>query len=97
MMLGIPNELYWDSTREEVDAIFAMKLQYDKAQNKAANLRAGLVAATLINIHRKKGTPAVKPMDFVVQKRQYMSPKEAVVFMDQWAKNAGSKVREKNK
>ena len=23
--------------------------------------------------------------------------KEAVVFMDQWAKNAGSKVREKNK
>ncbi|GAF67928.1 unnamed protein product [marine sediment metagenome] len=98
-MIGMPNELYWDSTREEVDAVFRQRADYDAAQNKAANLRAGLVAATLINIYRKPGARTVKPSDFVVQERQYMSPKEGRTFMDRWAatENADRTVRGKSK
>lgn len=88
IICGIPNELYWELTPEEVDALFRVKSKYDRALHEAAILRAGLVAATIVNVHRKKGARMVHPHDFLKRPRRekdYMSPEEGRAFMARWA------------
>lgn len=57
----------------------------DKTLARAADLRAGLIAATYVNMHRKKGARLVQPGDFIRGPRRYMSIDEAQNFMDKWA------------
>jgi len=73
--------MFWDLTIHEVGAVFDRNADRERA----ANLRAGLVAATIANVHRKKGAPMMKPSDFLRQPIVRMSPKEAAQFMDTWA------------
>ncbi len=54
-------------------------------QERRANLRAGLIAATILNVHRKRGTRMFYPEDFVKSPRVYMSVEEGAQFMDKWA------------
>ncbi len=58
-------------------------------RERQANLRAGLIAATIINSnpYRRKGARRVQPGDFIKREPQYMSPEEGVKFMDRWAGN----------
>ena len=79
----MPNDLFWSLTSVEIEAFLEEKAK----QIRAEDLRAGLVAATLENIHRKKGARAVRPSDFIrdTSPRSYMSPEEGAKFMDQWA------------
>lgn len=56
-------------------------------QERHANLRAGLIAATIMNVRRKRGASLVKASDFLKEPatdENRMSPKEAGNFMDQW-------------
>ncbi len=76
------DEEYWNSTQEEVSAV----LDHVALVEKQANLRAGLVAAVITNVHRKKGSRLVQPADFLKTPRVHMSVEEASKFMDTWAK-----------
>lgn len=57
-------------------------------QDRAATLRAGLVAATIVNVHRRKGSRLVQPGDFIREApkaEDYMDVETAKSFMDRWA------------
>lgn len=85
---GLPDELFWDSTIQEVEEVLARRREQDRAEW----TRAGMVAATIVNVHRPKGRPAVKPSDFFQERRapresDYMSVEESIRAMDAWAKS----------
>ena len=84
MAIGIPDELFWRLTQVEVMAV----LQEVALQERQANLRAGLIAATICNAnpYRKKGARFLQPEDFIKGPRQYMSLEEGTRFMDRWAR-----------
>lgn len=55
---------------------------------RAAYLRAGLVAATIINVNRRKGARLVQAKDFFKEPRKegdHMSTAEAAAHLDRWA------------
>jgi len=82
---GIPNELIWDLAIPEIEAVVKLKVEDDRA----ATLRAGLIAATVLNVNRKKGTRLVQPTDFVSMPDDYLSPEQAASYMDAWANTTG--------
>lgn len=52
-------------------------------------LRAGLIAATIVNVNRRKGQRLVQPGDFIrerIKPDDFMSVEEATAKMDGWAK-----------
>lgn len=59
-------------------------------QDRAATLRAGLIAATILNVNRRKGTPLVQPQDFLAENDEWLTPEQAAEFMDKWAASQGS-------
>lgn len=76
--------MFWRLAAPEVEAV----LERRQSLERAAYLRAGLVAATVVNVHRKPGTPLVKPGDFLRERpkpEDYMDVEEAQVFLDHWA------------
>jgi hypothetical protein len=95
MVAGIPDEKYWELTLEEVRAVLELRAREQAALARAADLRAGLVAATLVNIFRKKGKKPVQPTDFIRGPRKPMSPEAARSFMNRWARGINSDVGKK--
>lgn len=84
MTAGISNELFWTLTPREVEEILKRRGEEERSRN----LRAGLVAATIINVHKKKGAPLTKPADFLRSRPQpgdYMDLKQSVRALDAWA------------
>ena len=79
----LPPDLFWELTFREVEAVLERCID----KTRAANLRAGLVAATIANVHRRKGARMLTPSDFIVQPVQHMSIEEATTFMDRWAES----------
>jgi hypothetical protein len=79
---GIPHELFWELSIPEVEAVIEQRV----AEQRAQTLRAGLIAATILNVHRSKGQPLVQPHDFLPGQDQFLTPEEAMAFMDRWAK-----------
>lgn len=78
------DELYWRLTLEEVSAV----LKQRQTEEQRADLRAGLVAATVANVHRRKGQRAIQPRDFFGEgRRRHMTPQEGARFMRRWAKS----------
>ena len=82
MTCGIPHELFWELSIPEVEAVVERRVEEQRAQT----LRAGLIAATILNVHRAKGQPLVQPQDFLADRDQFLSSEEAMAFMDRWAK-----------
>lgn len=83
--------MFWELAPPEVEAILERQNDLERARY----LRAGLVAATIVNVHRKPGAPLVKPGDFIRERprpEDYMDVEEARVFLDRWAEmqNAAS-------
>jgi len=62
----------------EVEAVFQRQHERDRQEH----LRFGLIAATLVNVHRRKGARIVKPSDFLEAPKQHLSPKDSVSFLD---------------
>ncbi len=74
-------------------AVIKARQRYERQ----ANLRAGLIAATIINAnpYRRKGARLVRPSDFLKVPRtaqQYMSPEEGQKFMGRWVKKVNAQV-----
>lgn len=65
-------------------------------QERRANLRAGLIAAVIVNSnpYRKKGARLATPEDFIKGPRRHMSVEEGVLFMDRWAQGINKKTLE---
>ncbi len=80
--VGIPDALYWDMTPDEFEAV----LKEVTFNNRQANLRAGLIAATIVNMspHRRRRR-AVQPSDFLAKPRMHMTPEEGQKAMRRWA------------
>lgn len=84
MMAGMPDELFWRSSPQEVEAVLERRSEAERG----ANLRAGLVAAAIVNVFRKKGSAPSKPSDFIRERRKesdFMTPAQAAKVMDRWA------------
>jgi hypothetical protein len=59
----------------------------DDARERAATLRAGLVASAVYNVHRRKGAPAIKPTDFLESSARpihYVEPAELRQIVRGW-------------
>jgi hypothetical protein len=54
-------------------------------EQKSATLRAGLVAASVYNVHRRKGTKPVKPQDFIKEGPQVVSAQVMAAAFKSWA------------
>ncbi|MGH9255466.1 MAG: hypothetical protein ACRD3C_12975 [Vicinamibacterales bacterium] len=81
---GIPDELFWTLSVPEVEAVVERQNELERAKY----LRAGLVAATILNVNRKPGTPLVKPGDFLRERprpEDFWNVDEARAFLDRWA------------
>ena len=84
MEMGVPNALFWDLTSRELEEIFKSRA----ATEKRTNLLFGLVAATVVNVNRKKGAPLTKPSDFFKEKpkpEDFMDVAEAERVLGLWA------------
>lgn len=86
---GIPNELFWELTAPEVEAVLERRAE----EERRVRLLFGLVAAQINNSspHRRR---AVRPQDFFRERpkpEDFMDLEEAKTFMDGWAasQNAG--------
>lgn len=69
-------------------ALLERRRELEKIRHDAANLRAGLVAATIANAFRSKGPP-VKPSDFFQtddpqEGSDYMTPEETAAALEYW-------------
>lgn len=82
----MPDELFWRLTpREVMAAIEAVNLRQSALED-AANLRAGLIAATVINMTpRKKGARPAKAGDFFRKPVKAQSPAEMAQMLDRLA------------
>lgn len=72
----------------EIQAVVDQRIE----ANRAATLRAGLIAAMIVNVNRAPGTPLVHPEDFVAGPDEYLTPEEAADFMDRWAASQGGTI-----
>jgi hypothetical protein len=76
-------------TIAEVNEVLKRKHESERA----AYLRAGLIAATIINVNRRKGAKMVKPSDFIRERprdEDYMDATTAKKVMTQWAKQTNA-------
>lgn len=96
--MGVPDELFWRSTPNEVTALVEEILELRRASERANNRRAGLVAASIYNVRRtEKSDPLVHPDDFFRDRDQdeepeRMDPMEAVQHFTAWAQGRNQSV-----
>lgn len=82
---GVPDEVFWSSRLSEVrELVDAIREREDRLQENA-NLRAGLVAATMVNMWSKKGARTVQPQDFF-RRREPISAERFRENMLTWAR-----------
>jgi hypothetical protein len=84
--LGVPDELYWRSTPYEVQQLVRAIVGFRQQDAKAATLRAGLVAAAIYNVNRRKGAKVIKPQDFVREPAKPVDPNQMAEVFKAWAR-----------
>lgn len=84
--------MFWHLDFREIGSVFRERAAIRQAKQDAMNLGFGLVAATLVNIHRKKGTRPVQPSDFFAGPEERLTVNEAVEFLDRWADRQNERV-----
>lgn len=75
-------------------AVFRRRSERLETEQENANLRAGLIAATVANVHRRRGARSLKPSDFFRSREDVMTVEEAVRFLDRWADVQNRRVAE---
>lgn len=94
-VVGVPDRLFWTLTAREVEAVLDRHAELERA----ANYRAGLVAATVVNVNLKKGAKPVQPRDFFDEGRDeedFMSVEQASAALDLWAAQHNARVAAKH-
>ena len=84
IIAGIPEDLFWRSSPQELGALFDRVNEKERGKY----LRAGLIAATIVNVKRRRGAPLVQPGDFFrerVREEDYMDAAKSQKAMDAWA------------
>lgn len=73
-------------------AVINRREEYERRRD----MRAGLIAATIVNVKRKRGARLTHPGDFFQSRDQknFMSPDEAARFMDRWAAQQNARLRD---
>lgn len=56
-------------------------------------LRAGLIAASIYNVNRKKGSRAFQPDDFIRKPPKLLSPEQMYREFSRWAKTTNQTIR----
>jgi len=72
----------------ETGALLEKMAEKALAEEKAATLRAGLIAAAVYNVNRKKGSRPIKPQDFLARSANpvvEVEPEEMERLLDAWA------------
>lgn len=90
--------LFWDLDHREIIAVFRERAEIQRVEQRTADLRAGLIASTIVNMspHRKRGARKVQPGDWF----QYgddldrMGHEESMRFMDRWARRQNDRTVE---
>jgi hypothetical protein len=76
--------VFWASSPRELEVLFKSY----KERDRQSFLRAGLIAATIVNVNRRKGTALVQPGDFLREApraEDYLDADAARAMMDGWA------------
>lgn len=83
-------------TPVETEALLEAIREREEDRERRAILRAGLVAATILNLYRKPGHPPVVPQDFLARPKAPApnSADEWVDGMRDWAKRHNARIAE---
>ena len=84
--------MFWDSTPLEMGALLDALRERREGEAKAAVLRAGVVAAAIYNVNRKKGAPMVKPRDFLAEAPKALPPAALERAFDAWARDTNRRI-----
>lgn len=86
MAAGIADEVFWRSTPAETMALLEAIRERRETEQRAENMRAGLIAAAVYNNNprRKRGAKPVRPSDFFKAPPKIVSPEEMEAALDQW-------------
>lgn len=96
--MGVPDQLFWRSLPSEIATVLREWDRIEAGRERAAALNSGLVASTLLNLHRKKGGKVWKPSDFIRDpaepddEPERMTVEEASAMLGNWAASINAKV-----
>src|SRR6266576_1006183 len=82
---GIPNDLIWQLSVPEIEAVLEQKEEDDRG----ACLRAGMITAAIYNVNLRKGQRRYRATDFVAMPDDYLTPEQAKTQLDAWARETG--------
>jgi hypothetical protein len=82
---GIDDDTYWQCTPQETRLLFEAFGRRQSQLARAETLRAGLIAAAIYNVNRRRGTPVITPEDFLPRDQVTVSPEVAVSMFREWA------------
>ncbi|HSH44476.1 MAG TPA: hypothetical protein VK966_01335 [Longimicrobiales bacterium] len=80
--------MFWRLTPRELEALLDAIGERREQENEAENLRAGLVAAMIYNVHRRRGAKPKEPRDFFRPAKagdEIVSTEQMRSALDAWA------------
>lgn len=94
---GVPDELFWRSTKEEVGALLREIGERRKADHEALRFNAGIIAAAVYNnnANRKRSNRTIRASEFMPPKPRKVDHSEFYAMMSGWAKSHNATVKDK--
>lgn len=77
----------------ETNSLLEAMVEKAQAEGKAATLRAGLIAAAVYNVNRKKGAYFLQPKDFLDEPPVLLDPETMEIHLDAWARTANKEFK----
>lgn len=92
--------VFWASTPQEVGALLSAIAEKREQEQRAAVLRAGLIASAVHNAHRADSQgrryfhtgPAMQPGDYLRRDVRYLEPEEFAAELRAWARSHNQQV-----
>ncbi len=81
----MPEDLYWRSTPRELCALLEQMTKRAKAESRAAMLRAGLIAAQIVNVNLAQGATPLRPDHWIPKEPVMLSADEMKQRIVGWA------------
>lgn len=87
LVAGVGDAVFWGSTFVEVSKLMKEYAERRNDDQRAAIERAGIVAAAVYNVNRKKGARWIKPSDFIATRPHEVTPEQFATLMKGWARS----------